>query len=506
MQWEHLVKAALLGSERQNLTLPLPSGDPLDDALSRLDATDPEGALLGAAALLTLYRQAGRQPAISAAPLPIACPPDNLPECSPRAASHLATMLSGQYVDLLPEWLGLLRQRGQRVPPKHLHSLLDRGHQHNELRELVLPVLGQRGRWLAAHNAAWDYAIDIGTPDAEERWQTGTRNARLSLLRRLRADEPDRARALLETTWAQDGAKERTAFLGVLQANLSMDDEPFLEAALDDRSKEVRRVAANLLARLPDSRLVQRTIEWVKPLLTFHKGSLLKSARPDVTLPEECTKDMQRDGVEPTPPDKAWGKQGWWLQQMLAMVPPAFWCQQWGIAADEAVKIVYKSEWTRVLRQGVAQATLRHQDAAWAEALLTIDAGLDVRLITVLPAEQGEQIIVNMFPDAFDSIEPLQIALQFLQQYPFDWSRGLSKVLLENLQRKTRSKNKQSQLYWQLYQAFNLFAYRADTAVLDAALNAWTHEGDTWVMHDPRLRESFSILQFRHDMRQALNA
>ena len=44
-----------------------------------------------------------------------------------------------------------------------------------------------------------------------------------------------------------------------------MDDEPFLESALDDRSREVRQQAADLLTRLPDSRLALRMAERAGP-------------------------------------------------------------------------------------------------------------------------------------------------------------------------------------------------------------------------------------------------
>ena len=53
--WQELVATALLGTERRAVPLP-PPGDALGDLLAPLDGTDPERALLGAAAALSLYQ------------------------------------------------------------------------------------------------------------------------------------------------------------------------------------------------------------------------------------------------------------------------------------------------------------------------------------------------------------------------------------------------------------------------------------------------------------------
>ena len=97
---------------------------------------------------------------------------------------------------------------------------------------------------------------------------------------------------------------------------MSLDDETFLEAALDDRRKEVRGAAADLLARLPESALRRRALERALPLLKF-KSNKLRRKTIEVTLPEACDKAMQRDGVEPKPGFRGVGEKAWWLQQML---------------------------------------------------------------------------------------------------------------------------------------------------------------------------------------------
>ena len=118
--------------------------------------------------------------------------------------------------------------------------------------------MGKRGYWLAAHNPDWNY---VNSEITDKAWQTGSKEARRSLLQRLREQGADKAREKLQKTWKKESAEERASLLAALEINLSMNDEPFLEAALDYKRKQVRDVAAKLLSKLPESRLCQRMIE-----------------------------------------------------------------------------------------------------------------------------------------------------------------------------------------------------------------------------------------------------
>src|SRR5207253_11476466 len=86
--WAKLANQALLGTERRPFSLPAP-GVPLGDLLSRLDSEDPERAMLSAAAAISLYKRAGRLPAVDNRPLPEPSEPEEWPRCSPQAGQHL---------------------------------------------------------------------------------------------------------------------------------------------------------------------------------------------------------------------------------------------------------------------------------------------------------------------------------------------------------------------------------------------------------------------------------
>src|SRR5262245_39983127 len=94
--WNDILAAAVLGTERRPFGMPKSEGA-LGALLARLDPADREGALLASAAAAALYRQAGRLPALWAAPPVSECPPSDRPVCSARAAWRLAAMLEGNH-------------------------------------------------------------------------------------------------------------------------------------------------------------------------------------------------------------------------------------------------------------------------------------------------------------------------------------------------------------------------------------------------------------------------
>ncbi|NJR65119.1 MAG: hypothetical protein HC772_07025 [Leptolyngbyaceae cyanobacterium CRU_2_3] len=233
--WQAVISAALIGTERQPFKPPIAPGK-LGQVLARLGHQSgeqlgnkpgnqsTEAVLLSAAATLALHQQAGWLATTQTVPLSEPCPPDNLPRCHPHAAWFLQQMLQGQHSQILPEWLTRAAIAQQRVPELCLPALLDLGRQQRDLRAFILPVVGQRGRWLAAQNPDWSYAVSLAT---DEDWETGTQAARLLYLQSLRAQEPDRARELLAAIWSQEAAGDRAQLLETFRIELSIADEPF---------------------------------------------------------------------------------------------------------------------------------------------------------------------------------------------------------------------------------------------------------------------------------------
>lgn len=401
--WDELVADALVGTARRPPGgLAAAPGSALAEALAGIDAaTDPEGALLAAGAALGLYRQAGWRPPTDDEPLPPPSPDDERPHCSEAAAERLDAMVEGRFRPVLPEWLALVAAAGHLVPADRLPALLDTATASPALRAPARGVAGERGRWLAGQNPAWAWAA--GGSDATS-WATGTRAARRLLLARLRAEDADAARALLESTWATESADDRAALLGELAAGLSMADEPFLEAALDDRGREVRRVAAELLWRLPESRLAGR--------MAGRAHRLVRGA--EIVLPDEIDTSMIRDGIVARPPAGV-GERAWWLEQVVAASPLSIWPLD-----------VLDGDPPPVLRTGWATAAVRQRDRAWASALLPSTWAVVPDLLGVVRHDEAQRVATEVV-DAHGLGPPV---LALLDHCPRPWGVDLSRAVV----------------------------------------------------------------------------
>src|SRR5215475_9018939 len=139
--WNEIPNIELIGCERKPLSLNRRE-DKLGGLLAQLDQSDREGALLGAAAIMSLYGRAGSLPSKDTRPSPVACEPDDAPRLSGRSTVHLAMMLRGDYQRLLPEWLAKVAAAGQRAPEELLPPLIELGRMQEDLREATLQVLG----------------------------------------------------------------------------------------------------------------------------------------------------------------------------------------------------------------------------------------------------------------------------------------------------------------------------------------------------------------------------
>ncbi|MEU9285903.1 DUF5691 domain-containing protein [Streptomyces sp. NPDC048275] len=378
--WEELVTVALLGTERRT-----PPGGAGGHAAPV--------ALLDAAAVETLRRRAGVRPAPAAArPEPAA--PDPRPSLPPAAVRRLAMLLADRpgtggggrrgtapdLMELLPQWLALANTRGFAAPPETLPALLDAARGRTDLRPAALAFAGPRALWLARLNPDWRFALrstpgggavlpHLEEPEAAQQlWQEGLFAERVALLTAMRAQDPTAARELLATTWATERAEDRLMFLDSLRSGLCAADEPFLEQALTDRSRNVRATAAELLSALPGSALAAR--------MAARAGSCVAVDRTQgvptivVEAPHECDASMERDGVVPKAPAGR-GERSWWLGQLVEAAPLGTWPRRLGgRTPEEIVALPVADDWQGELHAAWCRAAVRQRDPGWSRALL----------------------------------------------------------------------------------------------------------------------------------------
>ncbi|WP_460106908.1 DUF5691 domain-containing protein [Streptomyces sp. YKOK-J1] len=377
--WEELVTAALLGTGRR----------PPAAAAGR----EAPVALLDDAAVATVRRRAGLRPG-RAARRPEPAPGDPRPALPAAAARRLATLLadrsggtgggrrgsSPDLMELLPQWLAAAAAHGYAAPAQALPALLDAARGRTDLRPAALAFAGPRALWLARLNPDWRFALraapgggaalpDAGDDEAVRRlWQEGLFAERVALLGALRAGAPAVARELLEGTWPTERAEDRLMFLDSLRAGLSADDEPFLEQALGDRSRNVRATAAELLSSLPGSALAGRMAGRAAACVAVDRTA----ATPTLVVeaPHECDPGMERDGVAARPPTGR-GERSWWLAQLVEAAPLRIWPGRLGgRTPEQIVALPVADGWQGELHGAWCRAAVRQRDAEWSKVLL----------------------------------------------------------------------------------------------------------------------------------------
>lgn len=399
-------------------------------------------ALLDAAAVALTARRAGVTAATGRSGIPPA-PPETATPLPAAAGRRLGRILSGGVPggsqptqELLSQWLAAAAERGGHVPPATLPALLDAGRRNSLIRPALAQVAGRRGQWLAGMRGDWrwlqDEAAAPGTPAVPaESWETGTLGERLGYLTALRRSDPARGRELVESTWGKESSEDRARFLTAFGAGLSLDDDAFLDQALDDRRKEVREAALELLRRLPGAALGVRMAERARAAVRIERRPA-GAGRLLVTPPEELTPELRRDGVGATPA-RGTGVSAWLLEEILAGAPLSIWS-----GPATMLELARGSDWESPLLHGWAKAATTQHDEGWAAALLgEAAAGLreSVRwdLHLVLPPDE----LGRLAAEAVRREDGM--AHRLLALHPGRWPDELSVAVLETIAHRART-------------------------------------------------------------------
>ncbi len=510
-----LITAALVGVERAGL----PAAGSLPPALAGLyrglDGRPPEEALLLLAGATALHNAAGRLPDRAAdgdggewRP-PAYRPEGDRPQCSPEAARFLDRMLNRQDTAHLPEFLALLDEAGQRAPDELLPLILEKGAKIPRQRPMLLPALGERGRWLASLNPDWHYAV-VDSADAgslRRAWATDVAG-RPALARAMRALDPAAARRLIESTWRAEPDATRREMMVVLEQGLSIDDEPFLERALDDRDALTRRKAADLLATLPGSRLVARVTAVAGDILAFDGGGGLAPSWSGV-----ITEAMVRDGI--ARPNALAGKSGvtrpnaphtaadWsrLIVQTVGIIPLDHWTARFEMEPEGLIAAAQAGKWPRTMLSAFAAAAIRQRNRRWADALLTAD-GYSERTGALLAALEPQDCYDRLAERLAAGDEAAVIV--FLRRWPHAWDEATGRRLIDFIGRMS-AVDPETRLSPTLRFLLRQFAQRCPPSLLDYATETIGRREVT-PLWEVSLRQMLAVLAARWEMRAVVGS
>ncbi len=498
MIWKSLVKTALLGTERSAISIETKS---FLEAQGIHASNEPAQILLEAAALFSQMNKAGRPLKTFEGEMPAIVGDDDEKPCSAKSTHHLKLILDGTFPEALPEFIAHLNHNNKQLPPTSLPKLLEECKAEPEMWQKINKAIGRRGKWLMQLNPDW--AILIAEPNIQL-WRTGNKMERLGLLKYLREQNPGSAISILQETWNEENVQNKVDFLKVFEIGISKNDELFLEDCLYETRKEVRQIAARLLARIPDSALVERMHWRVTSSMNIKNGVL------EIYLPEELDETAIRDGISVKSTAYKSGMKAGWFGQMMSKVPPGAWETYFEKPPSEILKIFAKSDWIGMLVQSIVEATILHKNETWMRAILElwlehgdypiwqISAMND--LLEIIPNDLFNQIALRSLKQNKGLLEENSPVSKLLKIGKHDWNDDLTLLIVKRFQIWLRNA---STFYWNTWHYKKMLqsaAFRCNPALYDALKSGWDYQSPAWGMWEPEVEQFLRILVFRREM------
>jgi hypothetical protein len=446
--WQALIETALLGTERKPFT-----PDFLPIALQVPNAAaSSEQALLQTAALAGNYLRAGSEP------LAIILP--DLPVCEPETQSYAplsAVRLVQRLLDanlpgnqLLERCLKRFVESGWVVSPPLVIPLLEKltKNPYAELGQLVLSVIGTRGRWLAEQNPDWQFILP---PDMASLWQHGTKEERNAIIGHYRLTDPAKGRQLIEDEWNQLPLPQQRVWLTKMNNGFSEADEPFVDRIWNELRRIPKRKptqqnifqeAAIMLLHLPESELHKMVKEQLRQYMVVRKGMLARLTGRDslsFVLPEQEDNffnptTMTDFGLETKDDVSDSARIRHWFFQLLSAMPPSHWQEIWQVTEADLVDFCLRQPFGKADPENTVQAleamAVQHKTIVIARSLLASSYKLDFEsnLIRLLPPAERETYVQQRQVDIS----------QWVNSYPFltydtqpPWSVAFSQYVIQ---------------------------------------------------------------------------
>lgn len=375
------------------------------------DAADGTDVLLDAAAAYGAVHRATIPSVPSSAARDTGWPTSSRP-LAPEALRPLLEqiLVSKPQQQLLATALGVVAERGWRLPAPLLVRVLNETAYRHEERDAVLGVIDERAAAVLREHPVWgkrveplvslpggdsgDDSLDDSLDDSV--WRLGTTAQRLAYFRRLRAQDPAAARTLMVASWKKERAEAREGIVEALATGLGEADLPLLEMAITDRSGGVRQAAAQVLLHLPGSGLVQRAEALAASHMSVTKR-FLRTTRVDCH-PIEVTDEVLRDEygergtgdpsrVDVGPPAARRAAAGYppaLLEEVVGRVPIDRWPALIGLSAGQLLE---------------AEVTFEGKPLDLSSALFTADRRSSSALIEACTADAFKRGDLDRFTD-----------------------------------------------------------------------------------------------------------
>jgi len=495
--WDELIKTALLGTERTNLP------DSLEDLLKAFklpQAPSSEEALLQ---LLSVYG-AAKKTAVINTKVKFekfeTLLDDNA--CDIAATKSLKLILKGMHAPALNEFLELLEQYQQVLPPTMLPDLFEEAKSNKKLWKDLKHLIGQRGEWLLAQNADW---MHLGNQVVEVDWKFASKEVRLLLLKYWRKNKPQKAIKSLESTWSEEDWKSKVEFLKTLEIGLSKKNEPFLKKGLTESRKEIRKIAGTLLLKIPDSEYSEQLFELLKKYITLKKVNI------HIELPEEI--DERYGAIVHFDKKKSLSKgiKSLALGQLFSKIPLEKWEAHFQFEPKELVPMFLRSNERQVMGEHLINACFEQKNEKWIAPLLHYwlqeKSNLNFMswkikdLIPLLTDKTFNQLAMASLPKEPQLLGELVPLFIFLKNSTQHWDDDLSEKIIAPLKEHISKIQSFNWSTWHYKELLQTATYRVNPDLLQRGLgDEWNLGNSGQEMWQPEIEQFLGGLKFRRKM------
>ncbi|MBO9612868.1 MAG: hypothetical protein J7619_09250 [Dyadobacter sp.] len=432
-----ILKAALLGTDRY---IPeIPKGAP--EIYTKIDAlpTSKEDRFLKMAFVSLLYEEAGAKPLVIDSQLP-ECPPEPQAIVTSQLAALVQSAIADQNEVLFAFLVFRIAQRNEVIQAQLVPGILDKALEKKYDKQKLIRICGKTGEWLCGLNPRWKVLRD-GTTEDENVWDIGSIESRKGFLSALRKKDPGAAIILLESTFTQENANNRLAFLQLLHDGLSLSDEPFLQKLITDKSQKVREVAIGLLRQIQGSAINRYHLECLRRMIEVREERhLLVTKKKKLVIAEDVTfeENIFKTGIEKVSAEKGVQDHVFIAGQLLSLADPVELSNMLNISEQSLITLFLDHPAAKVLLPFLTSSAIRFKCKSWALALLHRGDARDIGLLDAL--EESERLpfylqflngnAANLFAyllnDAY-SLLPARLAeqlLDHLSKFPYHINQG----------------------------------------------------------------------------------
>jgi hypothetical protein len=363
--WTDLSKKLVLGTDKLSLEPSVLPPD-LESAYSSLkDNTDKEDLTMQLSFLLWNYAEGGKVFPTTKKIFTEAAP-ETQPVISKEKELLLQSILTHQLDDLLLIFLNRCADNKEILPPHILPTIFNKSKTLLEIREPVLKVVGERGKWLLSQNDLWNSTLN---KEPQEIWETGKMVERLAVLQEIRKSEPKKSIEWLQLAWNQETAANRLILLEELENNTNEGDISFLEEVLkNDRSEKVKKLSLDFLAKIDSSGCEQKLYDLFHPNFEKDKKGIFK-----INVPETLSVELRNIGILDLS-YRGFTQEESWVFQILSLIKPVRWTKKFATTSKILLEQLSKNKATSKYYKALINSAILHRDVIWSKEILNYEA------------------------------------------------------------------------------------------------------------------------------------